>query len=115
MPDALDEVLLALELRLLDPPVRRDRSQVDALLAPEFREVGRSGRLYNKQDILDLLASEQPFNVQLENFAVQTLGPEAALATYTSVHADGRASRASVWVRREERWVMLYHQGMAVS
>ncbi len=100
---------------MLDPRVRRDRAQVAALLAPEFREVGRSGRLYSKQDILDLLASEQPSEVQIENFAVQPLGPAAALATYTSVHAGCRAYRCSLWVRREERWVMLYHQGTAVS
>ena len=113
MPGTLHHTLLAQELRLLDPAVRRNRAEVAALLAPEFREVGRGGRSYSKEDILDRLAAEAPSVVAIEHFAVQLLGPEAALATYTSVHGSSRAYRSSVWVWREGRWLLVYHQGTA--
>ena len=109
----LHAALLALELRLLDPAVRKNRAAVDALLAEEFEECGRSGRRYDKTAILDLLAGEDEEATTLEQFRAVALGEAAALATYRTVDSRGAAWRSSVWVWRAGRWVMLYHQGTA--
>ena len=50
--------LLRNEKLLLDPAFRRDRSQVAALLAEDFFEFGASGRIWSRDTILDLLATE---------------------------------------------------------
>jgi glyoxylase I family protein len=81
-----------------------------ALLADDFLEVGRSGRTWTRESIAELLtgsaepAGESP---ELEDFEVAPLGPSVALVTY---HAAG-AKRVSVWVRRDGRWLLRYHQG----
>ncbi|RRA48394.1 DUF4440 domain-containing protein [Acidipila sp. EB88] len=108
----LCQALAGLEERLLDPAVRKQRSAVTALLTEEFREVGRSGRVYTRDQILDLLEQEAPASIRMEQFAATPLGPEAALATYVSIAKDGtRTHRSSVWLYREGRWQMLFHQG----
>ncbi len=109
----LQQTLLALELQLLAPDIRRSRPEVAALLCSEFREIGCSGRSYSRKEILDRLANETAHAIQIEQFTVKSLGPEAALALYTSVHGSSRAHRSSVWVRREGRWLMPHHQGTA--
>jgi len=40
---------------LLDPAVRRDRARASAFLANDFVEFGASGRIWNREQILDLL------------------------------------------------------------
>ena len=53
---ALKAELLALEERLLDPTVRAVPGEVRALLAPEFIEFGASGRVFDRDAILAMLA-----------------------------------------------------------
>ncbi len=88
---------------------------MEALLAEDFCEVGRSGRVYTRSQILEELAAEPERAIRLENFAVVALGEAAALATYRTVHGDAQAYRSSVWVWREGRWQMRYHQGTAAA
>ena len=51
----------AAELALLDSNVRRDSEGVNALLHPDFAEIGRSGRRWTKSGIISALeAGEAP-------------------------------------------------------
>jgi hypothetical protein len=45
IPKSIAAELLRAEMQLLDPVFRRDRSRVAAMLAPDFVEIGTSGRL----------------------------------------------------------------------
>jgi hypothetical protein len=110
----LTQTLLAAEQRLLDPEVRRDSRLVALFLADDFREFGKSGRIYTKADILTLLATETPQPIIIEAFHATPLGPESALCTYTSRTASGSALRSSLWQWHQGRWQMLFHQGTAI-
>ena len=115
MNETLCHMLLSLEERLLDPEVRRDGGRLAALLADDFREFGKSGRVYDRESILALLAVEVAQAISIEAFTAELLGPEAALATYISQTVDGqRVRRSSVWIYRQGRWQMLFHQGTAL-
>jgi hypothetical protein len=115
MNETLCHMLRTLEERLLDPEVRVDAGRVATLLADDFREFGKSGRVYDRKSILALLAAEVAQAITIEAFSAELLGPEAALATYISRTADGEQSRrSSVWVYRQGRWQMLFHQGTAI-
>jgi hypothetical protein len=112
------ETLQALEVELHHPGVRCDRPRLEALLHPDFHEVGRSGRIYTRQTVVDhLLATPTPPTVVSEHFAVARLSAEVALLTYRSAHvnAEGErtlhAHRASVWQATAIGWQLRYHQG----
>ncbi|WP_370626547.1 DUF4440 domain-containing protein [Streptomyces sp. NBRC 110035] len=47
------------ELKLLDPEVRRSPERVGELLHPEFVEIGASGRVWDRDAIIALLAGER--------------------------------------------------------
>ncbi len=109
------ETLKKLETELLRSEVRKDALRVSALLADEFREFGASGRVYTKAAVIAALKEEQPVAIALENFAFKELADGVALVTYrTAKTVEGVTSlalRSSVWVFREDRWQVLFHQG----
>ena len=52
---SLEERILALERKLLDPDVRASSQELDRLIADDFVEFGSSGRIWNKRDVLSAL------------------------------------------------------------
>jgi hypothetical protein len=111
------EELLRNELLLLDPAVRRDRPKVAALLAEDFFEFGSSGRIWTREAILDLLATEDYVPPGLEDFACCAIAEGVVLVTYRTVRFNpetGRRAgvlRSSIWTRSSSRWVICFHQG----
>jgi len=113
--DNLAAHLQQLEEELLRADVRHDPQRLAALIADDFREFGTSGRVFDKASILSELATESPAQLSLTDFACQQLAPNAALVTYRSQRADAtgarHALRSSVWIYRDSRWQVLFHQG----
>ena len=115
---SLLQELQALEVALHHPGVRCSRARLEQLLHPEFHEVGRSGTPYDRETIIRHLASLDAHPaVASDSFAVVELGPNVALLTYRSAHAEPGQSlanhtfRSSVWVKSAVGWQLRYHQG----
>lgn len=119
---SLLEQLQALELELHHPGVRCSRERLQQLLHPDFHEVGRSGRAYDRATIIDFLCSQvvQPA-VQSDGFVAVELASNVALLTYRSVQImageqhTNHALRSSVWIKSATGWQLRYHQGTATS
>lgn len=92
---------------------------MDALLADEFVEFGASGRRFTKQEIIELLSTEDGFTpYTLEDFAVAKLGEGHALVTYTIPARKGPdgtpkpgSRRSSIWREDGDNWQLVFHQG----
>jgi hypothetical protein len=113
----LDE-LRQLEAELHHPGLKCSRERLEQLLHPDFHEVGRSGRPYSRQTVVEHLFSQAaPPSVQAEDYAVHPLAEDCALLTYRSAHrtAEGKlvdpALRSSVWRLTGKGWQLFYHQG----
>jgi hypothetical protein len=110
------ELLRALEEKLLRPEIRGDVAALDELLADDFIEFGASGRRYTKAEIIAALPHEPPVERTTSDYATRELGAGVALVTYNVVrHTPGepsmRSLRSSIWVHRDGRWQMVFHQG----
>lgn len=109
--------LCELELQLLTSSVRHNRDAVSHLLAEEFREFGSSGRVFDKQQILDALMNESPAEISMADFKTTVLADGIALVTYRACRQNDTQSkpaislRSSIWVMRDGRWQMVFHQG----
>jgi hypothetical protein len=111
--------LFHLEQQLLEPSTRRDAAALTSLLAEDFREFGSSGRIYTRRQIIDALAAESPRTVTLSDPLCQQLAEDIALLTYRSTRtialkAASHTLRSSLWVYRDNRWQMLFHQGTPI-
>ena len=120
--DRLLQELQTLEVELHHPGVRCSRERLEELLHPDFHEVGRSGRAYSRETIVNFLAAQesQPA-VASDAFSVSELSPGVALLSYRSAHVDQGKSlvnhtlRSSVWIRTDAGWQLRYHQGTAAA
>jgi hypothetical protein len=111
--------LRALEILLLQPHTRTSPEALANLLTDDFREFGASGRIYTKLEIIAALAAESPSTITLTEFDCRFPAPTVALVTYRSHHADATgtpasALRSSLWIHRDGRWQMLFHQGTRI-
>lgn len=106
-----------LERMLLEPAVRRDRAQVAELLAEDFMEFGASGRVWTRDAVLELLATEEYTPPVMENFKCRALAEDVALVTYRTLRAGAASGesavtlRSSIWVKRSGAWQVVFHQG----
>ena len=104
--------LIELEKELHDPAVRKNKKRLGELLHESFVEIGRSGEIYNRADILASLDAEQNHTVWSQDYNAQS-----ALLTYRSAHigTGGELSRfsrrASLWEKQGNDWKLRYHQG----
>jgi hypothetical protein len=110
--------LRALEESLWRSDVRYDRARMQAILAPDFFEFGRSGRRWRRDEILDAAPGEIRATLPLPGFAVRWLGAGVAQVTYESrvVHGHGeeRSRRSSLWSRTRDGWQLRFHQGTPI-
>jgi len=106
------DLLLGLEQRLMEPEFRRDRARVAELLAEEFVEFGASGRVWTREAILELLATEADYSLpKIEDFCARPVGEGVWLVTYRTVRPDRVVLRSSLWVERGGGWQIVFHQG----
>ena len=109
------ELLQRLEEDLWRPEIRFDRAQLEGVIAPDFFEYGRSGRVHSREDILATAPEHFETQLPLRNFDARLLGPDIAQLTYDSiVRYDGEwlySRRSSIWSRSSGKWLLRFHQG----
>jgi hypothetical protein len=110
--------LRELECELHQPECRRNRERLAQLLAPDFKEFGRSGATYTRDDELMSLPSEPELpQVHAQDFVVNDLSDSIALLTYRSAHVNAsgelfrHTNRSSIWRLDSSGWQMVFHQG----
>lgn len=92
----------------------------DRAMAPEYWEVGASGRRHSRAFILRTLKDHPPVDAETagwtcSDFGLAELGNATYLLTYT-LDQNGRLTRrATIWQRTGEGWRILYHQGTIAS
>ena len=95
----------------MDPAVRRSRDEVAALLDPEFREFGSSGREWDRKAIIELLAGDEAPPPVAEAFTTTRLAPDVVLLTYRTRRPGRVTLRSSTWRRDADgRWRLIFHQ-----
>jgi hypothetical protein len=111
--------LTRLEESLWRAETRYDRDYMERILAPDFFEFGRSGRIYQREDTLGSRGGEIKAVIPFKNFQMRALAPNVVQVTYVSeVEYDGEidiGNRSSLWVKTPDGWKLTFHQGTAVN
>ncbi len=110
--------LQKLEEELWIEETRFDRPYMKEIMASDFFEIGRSGRVHSRESCLS--HERVPINaiIPLQNLQIRLLTHDVAQVTYDSevtydrVVEKGR--RSSIWTRFGESWKLRFHQGTAV-
>jgi len=113
------------ELILREPVFHRPefgvtRADFEAMTAPDFWEVGASGKCYSREFVLDTLekryASPHEDLWETSDFRCRRLADDVYLLTYALVqNSERRTHRSTIWQRTPEGWKIIYHQGTIVE
>ncbi len=114
MHEELSTELLPLEHAHLTPGVRSSRAALESLLHESFTEIGASGRLYTRDDIIPLLLAKQTHAPRtISNFHTRRLADTVALTTDTLTRTDNdgtqhHSHRSSLWLLDPGRWCLTF-------
>lgn len=104
------------EEALLTPRVRSSACLLEELLAPDFTEIGQSGRRWPRAEIIAALVDDtSPAPIAtLSDREARTLSDDTVLLTYR-LDLGGRESwRTSLWRQVGESAQCFYHQGTTI-
>jgi hypothetical protein len=96
------------------------RVDFENAMAPEYWEVGASGRRYSREFILRTLELSPPVDAdaagwRCSDYGLRRLGPDTYLFTYTLRQGERTTRRATIWQSTANGWHILYHQGTIVA
>jgi hypothetical protein len=119
---------------ILDELVRREpifhrpefgstRADFERQTAPDYWEIGASGRRYSRDDVWRVLARRHAAGEvnwpeegwAASDFQVRELAADTYLLTYTLRQPTRLTRRSTIWQRREAGWTILFHQGTIVA
>ena len=115
------DLVKGLEIELLGSDTRSSARRLDELLADEFLEIGASGILYTKQDVVKILPGETRAKFTILAFQAKEITADTILAIYLVEKEFPEnplrtlSHRSSLWQRRNGGWQMIFHQGTAVG
>jgi ribonuclease HI len=105
-----EERVVALERDLLTDEVRSDPAALAALLHPDWTEIGRSGRLWTREEMFAVIAP-LPEPVTLDTVAVSRIDETTILLLWRALTDQRSTLRSSLWVRHAGDWRQRFHQG----
>lgn len=111
------ERVVEAERALLQRAVRADHARLEALLHPGFREIGASGRLFDRATIMAELEAEEggaPEAVMTE-IATELVADDLVLLTYLLQEAGRTTRRSSLWRLSPSGTRIVFHQGTVVT
>lgn len=99
----------------------KTKKDIENQMCDEFWEVGASGNIYTREDVIDTLVERyQDKNYQdiweTSDFKLTQICKDAYLITYHLIQNDNRYTRRStIWVNKGGLWKILYHQGTIIN
>jgi hypothetical protein len=123
----LEENKILEELRSREPifhhpeKLGKTKEDIERQMCDEFWEVGASGNVYTKQDVIETLLER--YNDpdyqdiwEAKDFELTKIAPDNYLVTYSLIQDKTRATRRStLWRKVGGNWKILYHQGTVID
>lgn len=108
------DLVVASEMRLLQSDVRGDRAELERLLDEEFVEIGASGRVWTRVEIVADLVASPALNVEPVGVSARHIDASIVLVMYTNISNERRVLRSSWWRNVNGAWKCFFHQGTVV-
>jgi ribonuclease HI len=109
-PRSDEETVILLERELLTPDVRGDLGRTGLLLHPDFTEIGSSGRVWSRDELMMALEDNPGETAEVDVISADRLSNNTMLLSYRSQGRTGAALRSSIWLLDDGRWRLRFHQ-----
>lgn len=110
---SLIELVWQGEEDMLSPEVRGNAARIEALLAPDFSEIGQSGVHWSREFIIEALVAEVPSTEPaiVKNRAAREVAPGVVLVSYQLEFAGRASLRSALWRLTGDSVQCFFHQG----
>lgn len=110
----LEQELFQLEQRLALVGQAISVDAANRLIADEYIEIGISGRIWRKAELVQAIASWPTIERTMEDFCVIEIASAVYLVTYKSrktLQSATGSLRSSIWRLTNGNWQIVFHQG----
>jgi len=113
--------LRQLEVELLSEATRTNLRRLNEIIADEYLEIGKSGKIYSKPEVIEALKKEKYKEIKISGFEITPITDSVILAVYTAYQNRAekntivRSVRSSIWKLFGAGWKIIFHQGTIVS
>lgn len=107
--------ILVLEKSLFKYEYMSNREWLENVIHDNFVECGKSGRLFDKSETIDMLHScKSDRKIEIYNYECKRIDDNTYLIHYITKSDDKLIYRTSIWVM-EERLKILFHQASSLA
>ena len=92
------ENILELEKSLFKYDYMSNKEYLNNIIADNYKELGKSGILFNKDDVVNYLLSQQrDRDIEMYNFSGEELMPDLWIVHYITSSDNKKIYRTSIW------------------
>jgi hypothetical protein len=100
------------------PEFGTTQADFENMMAPDFWEVGASGRRYSREFVLaglqERYSGDYADQWETHEFRCRELAENLYLLTYTLLQRERKTRRATIWQKTATGWKIVFHQGTVV-
>ncbi len=101
------ENILELEKSLFKYDYISNKEYLNNIIADNYKELGKSGILFNKDDVVNYLLSQQrDRDIEMYNFSGEELMPDLWIVHYITLSDNKKIYRTSIWKHNK----IIFHQ-----
>ncbi|MGT2906661.1 nuclear transport factor 2 family protein [Streptococcus dentiloxodontae] len=103
--------LFQLEQGFLNPSSQSNQDWLNRTIHDDFIEIGKSGRIYNKQEVIAALTDRKTGEIaEMLKFDCRQIDRKTWLVHYQTKHSALSAYRTSIWLTDEADPQLYFHQ-----
>ena len=111
----MGEEILKLENNFFDINYIKNEEYLKNVIHEDFSEVGKSGKIFNKFDIISfLLKYEENRNIEIINYVCNKIDKNTYLVHYETNENNKHIFRTSIW-KMENNLKLLFHQATELN
>lgn len=115
------DIILKREEELQKPEVRKSVERLEDIISDDLIEIGSSGEMYTKKDVLVNLPNAPTLKFVMTEFKITEITPNIVQTffktekTVVETGATSYSMRSTMWKNENGTWRMIFHQGTPVK
>lgn len=107
----MKDKILKLEKSLFKYEFMSDVTYLNEILDDKYIELGKSGKKFNKQDVInDLSILKEDRRISIYNFTCDKIQNDIYLIHYITKSNDDNIYRTSIWRKKHNKIKIIFHQ-----
>ena len=106
-----NKIILDKEKSLFKYKYMKDIKYLEELIDDDYKEIGKSGKVFNKEDIIEYLSNlKEDRNITIYNYNCRKISTNTFLVNYITKNNNDNSFRTSIWKKENNKFKIIFHQ-----